>query len=415
MKRPIALSLSPNVELSDVFLALRTFFSPWVYSKGESIKLLEQWFRQTFLVSFAVSFNSGRTALFAICKALEIGKDDEVIIQSFTCAVVPNAIIASGARPVYADVDSSLTLDPKDVIKKITPKTKAILFQYTFGIPGSITEIAKIAKEHKLYLIEDCAHGIGGEHNGKKLGRFGIASFFSFGRDKAFSSVFGGMAMSNNQEIGKKLRAYQKTLENPSVLWIMQQLFHPIAFAIILPLYSFVSIGKILLVLLQRLHFLSFPVSAAEKKGIVERGSMQRLPNALAILAYEQMKKMKRYNTKREKMMKQYVSELHASSYKMPWREVFPLLRFPLVLENRDVFMAFMKKHNISVGKWYSEIIDPKGTDFSKIYYKKGSCPNAEEVAQKIVNLPMYPAMSFDDLRNVIQHIKAYAADTRNN
>lgn len=415
MKRPIAISLSPNAEGSDVFEALRMLLSPWAYIKGDCVKLLEQWFRQTFLISFAVSFNSGRTAMFAILKGLEIGKGDEVIMQSFTCVVVPNAIIATGAKPVYADVNETLTLDPKDVLKKITPRTKAILFQYTFGIPGSITEIAKIARDHKIHLIEDCAHGIGGEYKNRKIGKFGSAAFFSFGRDKAFSSVFGGMTITNNKELGKKLRTFQKTLENPSVFWIIQQLIHPIAFAIILPFYSVLSLGKVLLVMLQRLHLLSFPVAPIEKQGVVTRGSMRRMPNALACLAYAQIKKMKTFNKKREKMSRTYSVELAKFGITTPWEQTFPLLRFPILVENANEMVQFYKKRGIYLGKWYSEIIDPKGTSFDKIGYTVGSCPVAEDAAKKVVNLPMYPTMSYDDQKHVLATLKAYATRTRIN
>lgn len=105
--------------------------------------LLEQWFRQYFSVSSAISFVSGRGALFIILQALGVNKDDEVIIQSFTCAVVPNAIIARGAKPIYVDINLSLTMDPDKLEKEIT-KTKAIIVQHTFGIPSDIEKLSQL-------------------------------------------------------------------------------------------------------------------------------------------------------------------------------------------------------------------------------------------------------------------------------
>ena len=119
MKRPIAISLSPNTKNSDIFLALRLIFSPWSYVDGSYIGMLERWFRNYFKVSYAVSFNSGRGALFALLKTLGVGNKDEVIVQAFTCVAVCEAIIKAGAKPIFIDVDKSLTMDVSILEKKI--------------------------------------------------------------------------------------------------------------------------------------------------------------------------------------------------------------------------------------------------------------------------------------------------------
>src|SRR5258708_38627216 len=111
MKRPIALSLSPNTQTDDILRAVKMLFCPWKYVTGSAISSLEQWFRQYFDVSYAVSFASGRGALYAILKGLGIEEGDEVILQAFTCVAVPNAVLWAGAKPVYIDVTDSLTLD----------------------------------------------------------------------------------------------------------------------------------------------------------------------------------------------------------------------------------------------------------------------------------------------------------------
>ncbi len=409
MKRPIAISLSPNLENKDVLFALQMLFSPLQFFKGEGMRLLEQWFRQYFGVSYAVSFTSGRGAMVAILKSLRIKKEDEVLLQSFTCVAVPNAIIATGAMPVYVDISESLTIDIADLQKKISEKTKAIIVQYTFGIPADIKEIVRIGKKYKIAVIEDCAHVIGGVYENKKLGSFGDAAFFSFGRDKACSSVFGGMAITNNKLLGLAIRQFQRQQDYPGFFWVMQQLFHPIAFFFILPLYNFASLGKVLLVVLQKLHFLSFPVLQEEKEGKSLPLFIKKLPNALACLALFQLRRLNEFNQKRETIVDMYIRELKDSKYTMPYKKVFPLLRFPLLVEKRDELIASLKKNGVYIGKWYAEIIDPKGVDYKKIFYKRGSCPNAEYIATKIINLPTYPTMTKHDGEKVISLIKKYA------
>ena len=409
MKRPIAISLSPNLENKDVLFAFQVLFSPLQFFKGQGIKLLEQWFRQYFDVSYAVSFTSGRGAMVAILRSLGVGKEDEVLLQSFTCVAVPNAIIATGAMPIYVDIVDSLTIDTEDLQKKISKKTKAIIVQYTFGIPADIKEIVRIGKKYNIAVIEDCADVVGGVYENKKLGSFGDAAFFSFGRDKACSSVFGGVAITNNKMLGLAIRQFQKQQDYPSFFWVMQQLFHPIAFFFILPLYNFASLGKVLLVVLQKFHLLSLPVLQEEKEGKSLSVFIKKLPNALSCLALFQLKRINEFNQKREVVVEMYLRELRNSTYKIPYKKSFPLLRFPLLVEKRDELIAILKKNGVYIGKWYAEIIDPKGVDYKKIFYQRGSCPNAEYIATKIINLPTYPTMTGEDVQKIIPLIKKYA------
>lgn len=412
MKRPIAISLSPNTFKSDYLLSLKLLFSPWEYFNSLHIKVLEQWFRNYFNISYAISFNSGRSALLSIIKAIDVGPDDEVLMQAFTCVVVPNAVIAVGAKPVYVDIQKDLTMNPLEIEKKITNKTKAIIVQHTFGIPSSMDKILLIAKKNKLRVIEDVAHTIGAEYQGKKLGSFADAAFFSFGRDKAFSSVFGGIAITDKEDIGKKIRTYQRSLQKPSFLWTVQQLLHPIAFSVILPLYNFLAIGKIVLFILQKLYLLSFPVSLDERKSNTHSLSIKKMPNQLAALAMHQLKHLKEFNGKRQKISKLYQDEI--KEFTSIHTGDVPLLRFPLVSDTRDELFQYFKKSGILLGTWYADIIDPKGTDFHNVFYEVGSCPKTELISKQIINLPTYPAMTIADAHAVITHLKKYANRKKN-
>lgn len=411
MRRPIAISLSPNSEHDDALQSLKLLFSPWSWKEGICVRKLEQWFSDYFQAHTAVSFSSGRAAMIAILQAYGIGRDDEVLLQAFTCVAVPNAIISAGAKPIYVDANNSFTIDFLLLEKKITKMTKAIIAQHTFGIPSQMEKIIEIAKKHDLLVIEDCAHTIGGVLNGKKLGQFGDAAFFSFGRDKSFSSVFGGVAITNDGDIGKKMRDFQDTLSTPSHFWIMQQLLHPIAFSLILPLYNFFSIGKILLVLLQKFRLLSFPVTAIEKKGKTDAQFIKKMPNALSCLANHQLGKVTRYNKKREEISDYYIQHLNKDFFAFPFSIALPFLRFPVIVpkHKRGEIISYLKRYGIYLGTWYASIIDPKGTSFDLIGYEKGTAKNAERFANEVINLPTYPTMREHDMVRVVDKLNAYA------
>jgi len=415
MKRPLAISLSPNLESQDVMLAIKQFLFIWEYQRGNSIKQLEQWFRDYFKVSHAISFNSGRTALFAILKSLGIGKGDEVLLQSFTCVAVPNSVIWAQAIPVYIDINKNFQLDLADIKKKITGKTKAIILQHTFGIPCINKELLEFLKEQKIKVIEDCAHVIGGEFDNQKLGCIGDAAFYSFGRDKAFSSVFGGMAITTDKTLGIEIRKFQRQFSYPSFFWIMQQLFHPISFSFILPFYDTLSLGKVVLFIFQKIKFLSFPVTKEEKHSIVNGIFVKKMPNALASLAFSQVKRIDIFNKRRKDYGQMYINSLQTSGVTIPCIDEAIFLRFPIIVQNKQKLFTFLKKKGILIGTWYSETIDPKGVDYKKIQYEIGSCPQAEQLAKNILNLPTYPTMLRQDVEKVVELIKQYDNNSGSN
>ena len=193
--KPIAISLAPNQDKDDVIQTIKIILKPQFWIKGDSVKKIEDWFKEYFHVNTAVSFNSGRSALYAILKSLNIGYGDEVIVQAFSCVAVANSVIWSGAKPVYVDSDQNLNISTNLLEQHITPNTKAIIVQHTFGIPADIILIKKIAHKYNLILIEDCAHSLGATFQDRKIGTFGDFTFFSFGRDKVISSVFGGLTI----------------------------------------------------------------------------------------------------------------------------------------------------------------------------------------------------------------------------
>lgn len=391
IRRIISPSLSPNTEDEDVRAAIKTILTPWNWKKGRAVDEAEQWFRSYFFVESATTFVSGRAALYALLKAFGIGKGDEVLMQAFTCVAVPNSVRWVSAQPIYVDIDDTLNIDPEDAEKKITKRTRAIIVQHTFGFPAKLEELLALAKKHHLVVIEDCAHSLGGTYKGKKLGTFGDAAFFSFGRDKVISSVWGGAAtMSQKLKVeSQKLREFQEKLPYPSPAWIVQQLLHPILFSFILPTYN-VVIGKVILEMAKRLGLISIPVALEEKEGELPDGAIAKYPNALANLLLVQLKKLHGYQRTRNKQSEYYRMALKARSgiALLPNVQEISYLRFPIRVQKTKDLLSKAKHHGILLGNWYHNVIDPLGVDFRAIGYVAGSCPRAEEAAIHIINLP---------------------------
>lgn len=383
----ITVGLSPNTECDDVRQALRIFFMPWRWYKEYARNQVVDWFRKEYHAPVTL-FSSGRSALTALLTAFGVGAGDEVILQAFTCMVVPNAVRFAGATPMYADIDKTANIDPAGIEKVITSRTKAIIVQHTLGTPADMDAVMSIAHKHKILVIEDCAHALGAVYKGKKAGTIGDGAIFSFGRDKVISSVFGGAAIAKETRIAKNLEAIEKEASYPSAFWTAQQLCHPIAASIILPLYRS-GIGKVLLVMLQKLHILSFPVSKLELAGNKPRNYMMRYPNALAYILTRQLQKLDRYTNIRRDVSGYYEKEL--KKLRIPYlvdREQSARLRFGIITGSQKQILLTAKQNGVLLGNWYHNIVDPAGSDMSKSGYTRGSCPKAELLAKRIVNLP---------------------------
>jgi dTDP-4-amino-4,6-dideoxygalactose transaminase len=344
----------------------------------------------------------------AILAAMELENGSEVLLQAFTCNAAVNPIRWAGLEPVFVDCDENYNLSAADLKKKITGKSKAVMVQHTFGLPAEIDAIQKVCAEHNLILIEDCAHSLGAEYHGRRIGTFGKAAFFSFGRDKIISCVYGGMAVTDDQNLAKKIAAFQEKAGNPSDWWTFQQLLHPVLMdKIILPSYSI--LGKHLLVLFQWFHVLSKAIHWKEKRGLAPDYFPKRLPDKLAVLALNQFKKLEKFNEHRRKIAELYYNKLKGGDCVLPARpsgRKAVYLRFAI---RRDCAAKMIKKawsKNLLLGDWYRTPVDPFDTLPETMGYKKGSCPNAEAFAGKMINLPTHINIGESEARKILTFIK---------
>ncbi len=419
--KPISISLSPNIEKDDIKLTFKLLFSPWKWKKNKAVERLEGKFKKYLGVRYAFAFNSGRSALMAILYSLGIDREDEVLLQAFTCNAAVNPILAVGARPVFVDVDETINIDPDDLKKKVTPQTKAIMVQHTFGYPAKMERVLKIAKENELFLIEDCAHSLGVGYYNKKVGTFGDVAFFSFGRDKIISSVFGGMAVTNNKKIAEKIKEFQSKISYPSNFWIFQQLLHPIMVNyFVLPAYGIGSnFGRIVLGGFHKFSILSKAVYKKEKKGEIPRCFPKRMPNALAVLALNQLEKLEKFNRHRREIVRFYKKNLK-KEFKMPLakeeEDVFPIfMKFPILVgEDTDKILKAARKRRIYLNDgWRKGPVVPPDTDISKTGYQWGCCPQAEKIAESIVNLPTHINLSKKQAKKIVNFFNKYEKDEK--
>lgn len=415
--KPIFTSLSPNTEKDDISLALSLIFKPQQWRKGKAIQGLEEKFKKYLGVKYVFSFNSGRASLTAILEAIGIKEGDEILLQAFTCNAAVNPILKLKAKPIFIDIDSTINMDADDLKRKITSRAKAVMIQHTFGWPTKIDEVLKIARENNLYLVEDTAHALGAKYKGKFCGTFGDAAFFSFGRDKIISSVFGGMAVTNDERIAKGIKKIQEELNYPSNFWIFQQLLHPILVNyLILPCYGLNQyFGRIVLGLLHKISILSKAVYKKEKRGEIVKYFPKRLPNALAVLALSQFQKLERFNRHRREVAEFYGRNLK-NRFLLPLskkdKDRAPVfMRYPVLADyDTDGILKEARRRKLFLDDgWRKSPIVPPNTDLKKMNYNLGGCPKAEKIANRIINLPTHINISKKESQKIVNFLNNYS------
>jgi|CXWK01.1.fsa_nt_gi dTDP-4-amino-4,6-dideoxygalactose transaminase len=417
-------SLSPNTERDDVILALKTLATPWTWGDFSAHRKLELAMAEVVGLPHVTLVDSGRTALATILRALGVGADsaagDEVAVQAYTCVAVPGPVMWAGAKPVFVDCTDDLTMSLADLQKKVTAKTRAIVVQHTFGKQADIAGILQFARERNIVVIEDCAHSLGNKITAD-------IAFFSFGRDKSISSVFGGAVVVRSPELHQKISGIVSGYKNPSTCWVVQQLMHPLVLAAAKSLYAFptsrFSVGKIILEIAKRLHVVSKAVQKHELSGGVLISAFHQYSPVLARLALHQINKLERFTIHRRERAQEYAAALQSDgergkelslggiSAKILAPAFDPThlyLRYTVTAQSREVAKEFFRKarvHGIQLGDWYTTPIAPRGVLYENIGYKVGSCPNAERLAQLTFNVPTHIGVTPAQVQKIISHV----------
>jgi len=397
-----------TTSLWDCVIALRAYFDKHMRD-GKDIRKFEEAFADYIGARYAYSFSGGRVSLSAILYALDIGFGDEVILPGYTCVVVPNALIYRGIKPVYADIDpNTFNIDLISFSRKITRKTRAVILQYTYGLVPHIAPLLNLAKEHSLKVIEDCAHALGAEYKGQKVGTFGDAAFFSMQHTKVISTDAGGVAVTNKRKVAAKLEEFQRQCEFPSSEEIRRRLLQLIFYNLVYhPVHAWWT-KHLLLPFLRNIAIAS--TTAEECQCIQPTHYEKRFPNALARIGLNQLKKLPKLNEHRIMIARAYEYALKDKTgtkptYIQPYtKPVF--LRYPLWVDDKADITRRGREHHIQIGEWFSSAIHPDGTFLEKVLYEKGECPVAEQAVKHVINLPTHKKIKRRDTARILNMLE---------
>ena len=204
------IKVAESITGPDEYKAIKNIILSGNYVSGPNVKLFEKKFSKKFNHQNSVALNSGTAALHCALIALGINSNDEVIVPSISFASTATSVLHNRSKPVFCDVSlENYCLDPDDLKKKITTKTKAVIITHFTGNSCDMDKISKIVKDKNVFLIEDCAQAHGTKYKGKYVGNFGDAACYSFYATKHLTTGEGGMVVFKNSKyakIAKKIR-----------------------------------------------------------------------------------------------------------------------------------------------------------------------------------------------------------------
>ena len=362
-----------TIEEDDIQAVVDVLRSDYL-TTGPKIAEFEKMVADYVGAKYAVAISNGTSALHAACFAAGIQPGDEVITTPLTFAASSNCVLYCGGTPVFADVDpKTYNIDPEDIRRKITDKTKAIIAVHLAGQPCDMDEIHKIAKEHDLIVIEDGAHALGSVYKGKKVGTLSDMTPCSFHPVKPITTGEGGMIVTDNEEFYQKMMLFrshgitrdENLMTRNDGPWFYQQL---------------------------------------------DLGYNYRITDIQCALGCSQMKKLDRFLALRKEIVARYNEafadcENIVTPYQLPETESGWHLYIVQVknCDRRKVFEA-LREHGIAVNVHYIPVyLHPY---YQEHGYKDVHCRNAEEVYSHIISLPLYPTLTEEQQQYVIETLK---------
>lgn len=339
----------------------------WISSKGEFIGRFEQEFANYVKSPFATSVANGTVALHLALDALGITVGDEVIVPTFTYIASVNTIAQSGATPVFVDsLETTWQIDPEDVLRKITPKTKAVMAVHLYGLPCDMDALVRICKDKGIYLIEDSAEAFGSTYRGQHVGTFGDVGTFSFFGNKTITTGEGGMVIFNDEKV------YRKAL-----------------------------------------HLRSQGVSAQREYWHDILAYNYRMTNICAAIGLAQLEQIDEILVKKRKLAAVYAEYLaglplrchenHALCEHSYWMCSI-LLDRP---QDREPLRQYLRENGVETRPFfYPAHVMP-------VFHQDRTYPIAESLAARGINLPSWPGMSTQDQQTVINAIKSFFNQAR--
>jgi len=370
-----------RIPLSDIdfdeaeSLAVQSVLKSRWLTMGKVTQEFEAAFAAHVQAKHAIAVTNATAALHLSCLALGLGPGDEVIVPSLTFVATANAVRYVGATPVFADVVSpdNLNISPKAIESLVTSRTRAIIVVHYAGYPCDMEAILSIARQHGLFVIEDAAHAVGSELDGRPLGAWGDVGCFSFFSNKNMTTGEGGMMTTDNDDLAQKLnrlRSHGMT----SLTWDRHK-------------------G----------HAYSYDV--------VDLGYNYRIDEIRAAIGLVQLSKVERNNERRRSLTQVYRDALQelAPQVAVPFQNhagktsahIMPIL-LPRETKRKE-FIDSMKENGIQTSIHYPPIHTFTAYKDTMVW----DLPVTEEVAKREITLPLYPAMSNDDVVVVVSAIQA--------
>lgn len=388
-------------------LVLRLSYAFGKYQDGPSVEALRRTLQEKFQGT-AFLFGSNRDGILAILRAIKEPERDEVIIQGYTCVVLPNAIHAAGMKPVYADIEKeTLNLSVETIKSVLTPRTRAVIVQHTFGIAADTHALRALCDEHKIALIEDCAHVMPDSDGPSEIAGLGDVIVFSFGRDKAISGVAGGAVICSKKEWNDQLQKAEQSAVHFSKWTIMRFLEYPRIYAFCRPLYG-IWIGKALLALAKKLRLL-VPILTTEEKDGKADPLLHKIPNACAALALDQLRRLKQINDHRRMLTDRYLEACaeHGWPVLHGINAHTPLQKFPIFFADAKGVRRKLRSKNIHLDDgWCGCVVCPWSAREESSGYQRGGDPHAEEACEEILSLPTHPGITKADAEKLIKNLK---------
>jgi dTDP-4-amino-4,6-dideoxygalactose transaminase len=331
---------------------------------GENVFQLESEFAKYCQTRFAVGVGSGTDALYLSLRAVGVGRGDEVITVANTFIATAEAIVQTGAQPVFVDIDAdTYTIDATKVEAAITERTKAILPVHLYGYPADMDRIMAIARKHGLRVIEDACQAHGAEYKGVKVGTIGDAGAFSFYCSKNLGAYGeGGMVVTKDREIATQVQVLRDHGRNGK--------------------YQHAVMGTN-----SRLDELQSAILRVKLRHLDEWNTMRR---ALAAEYNRQLFGIEEIVRPTERPHAEHVYHLY-------------VIRTP----DREGLSTWLRKHNIATGVHYPIPIHLQQA-WLAVGYSGGSLPITEASSQEILSLPMYPELTVDQVHYICQSVKDY-------